>query len=73
LTSVSLATFVLVVTDSVAGLMMKVVWESYARLLYDQAVIAEGSRIKDPAGFAQRINKLLVQNMQNRSKSSDVG
>src|SRR5690606_7360346 len=27
--------------------------EEYARLLYDQAVIAEGSRIKDPAAFAR--------------------
>ncbi|HEY7428117.1 MAG TPA: molecular chaperone HtpG [Gemmataceae bacterium] len=40
--------------------------ESYARLLYDQAVIAEGSRIKDATGFAQRINALLVQSVQNR-------
>jgi molecular chaperone HtpG len=35
--------------------------ESYARVLYDQAVIAEGSRIKDPAAFARRVNELLVQ------------
>jgi molecular chaperone HtpG len=35
--------------------------ESYARLLYDQAVIAEGSKIKDPTAFARRINELLVQ------------
>jgi molecular chaperone HtpG len=42
--------------------------ESYARLLYDQAVIAEGSRIKDPTAFSQRINELLVQSAQNRSQ-----
>ncbi len=35
--------------------------ESYARLLYDQAVIAEGSRVKDPAALARRINELLVK------------
>jgi molecular chaperone HtpG len=35
--------------------------ESYARLLYDQAVIAEGSKVKDPAAFAARINELLVK------------
>ena len=35
--------------------------ESYARLLYDQAVIAEGSKVKDPAAFARRINDLLVR------------
>lgn len=30
------------------------------RLLLDQAVIAEGSKIKDPAGFSQRINVLIA-------------
>lgn len=31
----------------------------YGQLLYDQALIAEGREIKDPAGFAKRINSLL--------------
>ncbi|MFU8780331.1 MAG: molecular chaperone HtpG [Kiritimatiellia bacterium] len=31
------------------------------RLLLDQAVIAEGSKIKDPAAFARRINLLIAQ------------
>jgi molecular chaperone HtpG len=35
--------------------------EKYARLLYDQAVIAEGSKVKDPAAFAQRINELVAK------------
>ena len=35
--------------------------EGYARLLYDQAVIAEGSRVKDPAALAKRINEMLVK------------
>ena len=35
--------------------------EGYARLLYDQAVIAEGSKVKDPIAFARRINELLVK------------
>jgi molecular chaperone HtpG len=35
--------------------------EKYGRLLYDQAVIAEGSKVKDPLAFAQRINDLLVR------------
>jgi molecular chaperone HtpG len=35
--------------------------EKYSRLLYDQAVLAEGSRIKDPVAFAQRVNELLVR------------
>ena len=34
--------------------------ESYGRLLLDQALIAEGSPINDPAGFAKRINALLA-------------
>jgi molecular chaperone HtpG len=35
--------------------------ENYARLLYDQAVIAEGSKVKDPVAFARRVNELLVK------------
>ena len=35
--------------------------EVYAKLLYDQAVVAEGSKVKDPATFAKLINDLLVQ------------
>jgi molecular chaperone HtpG len=35
--------------------------EEYGRLLYDEAVIAEGSKVKDPAAFARRINELLVK------------
>jgi molecular chaperone HtpG len=35
--------------------------EAYGRLLYDQAVIAEGSKVKDPAAFARRVNELLVR------------
>ena len=35
--------------------------EKFCRLLYDQALIAEGSKVKDPLGFAQRLNELLVQ------------
>jgi molecular chaperone HtpG len=35
--------------------------ESFARILYDQAVIAEGSKVKDPLAFARRMNELLVK------------
>jgi molecular chaperone HtpG len=35
--------------------------EQYARLFYDQAVISEGSKVKDPTAFARRINDLLVK------------
>jgi molecular chaperone HtpG len=35
--------------------------ENFARLLYDQAVIAEGSRVKDPTAMARRINDLIAK------------
>ena len=35
--------------------------EIFGRLLYEQAVIAEGSKLKDPAGFARRVNELLAR------------
>ena len=35
--------------------------EDYCRLLYDEAVIAEGARVKDAAAFARRINSLLAK------------
>ena len=41
--------------------------EDYAKLLYDQALIAEGSRIEDPAAFAQRINQLIARGAENAS------
>jgi molecular chaperone HtpG len=35
--------------------------EKYSRILYDEAVLAEGSRLKDPADFARRVNELLAK------------
>ena len=35
--------------------------EAHGRLLHDQAVLAEGSRLADPGDFARRINDLLVK------------
>ncbi|MFC1544766.1 molecular chaperone HtpG [Gemmatimonadota bacterium] len=32
----------------------------WGRLLYEQAVIAEGSRLPDPSAFAERVNSLLL-------------
>jgi molecular chaperone HtpG len=37
--------------------------EVFGRLLYEQAVIAEGSKIKDPSAFAQRINDLMAKDL----------
>ena len=35
--------------------------ENMGRLLHDQAVIAEGSRVADPAAFAKRLNDLIAR------------
>ncbi len=37
--------------------------ERYGRLLYDEALIAEGSRVKDPMGLARTVNELLVKDV----------
>lgn len=34
--------------------------DDFARLLYEQAVIAEGSRVADPVGFGKRVNALIA-------------
>ena len=39
--------------------------EQIGRLIYEQAIIAEGSKLKDPAGFARRMNDLLTKNLGN--------
>jgi molecular chaperone HtpG len=44
--------------------------ESHGRLLYEQAVLAEGSKLQDPASFARRINELLVKDAQLSSKQA---
>ncbi len=33
---------------------------TYAKLLHDQAVIASGAKLEDPAGFAARLNEVLA-------------
>ncbi|HEY1187275.1 MAG TPA: molecular chaperone HtpG [Gemmata sp.] len=36
----------------------------YARLLYEQAVVAEGSKVADPVAFAKRVNDLIARDAQ---------
>ncbi len=43
--------------------------ETYARLLYDQAVLSEGSSIQDPVALARRINELIVRDTQGQPKA----
>jgi molecular chaperone HtpG len=38
--------------------------ETFGRLLLDEALVAEGSKIPDPAGFAKRINDLIEKASQ---------
>ncbi len=38
--------------------------ENYGRLLYEEAVIAEGSKLKDPTAFARRINELIAATLK---------
>jgi molecular chaperone HtpG len=35
--------------------------EKYVRLLYEQAVLGEGSKLPDPVAFARRVNELLAR------------
>jgi len=32
----------------------------WAQLLYEEALLAEGGALEDPAGFVKRVNRLLV-------------
>jgi molecular chaperone HtpG len=39
-----------------------------AHLLYDQAMLAEGGELEDPAGFVRRVNKLIVEGLAAQPK-----
>ncbi|MCX5804633.1 MAG: molecular chaperone HtpG [Proteobacteria bacterium] len=41
--------------------------QEYVRLLYDQALVLEGSRPKDPTAFAHAISKLMIENAEKKS------
>ena len=36
-------------------------FKDWAELLYEQAVLAEGGQLDDPAGFVQRVNRLMLK------------
>jgi molecular chaperone HtpG len=40
-------------------------FDSLAQLLFEQAMLAEGGVLPDPAGFVRRINSMLVEQRQN--------
>ena len=35
-------------------------FDDYASILFDEALLAEGGQIDDPAGFVRRINRLML-------------
>jgi molecular chaperone HtpG len=35
-------------------------FEELAHILFDQALLAEGGQLEDPAAYVARVNKLLV-------------
>jgi molecular chaperone HtpG len=46
--------------------------EDYAHLLYEQAVIAEGSTVDDPTAMAARINRLIARSGPGEEKSEEA-
>ncbi len=38
--------------------------EGYARLLYEQALIGEGTKLSDPSAFAKRVNEIIARDAQ---------
>ena len=36
-------------------------FESLAQIVFDQATLAEGGQLSDPAAYVARLNKLLVE------------
>lgn len=37
------------------------VFKDWATLLFEQAILAEGGQLEDPAGFVQRVNRLMFK------------
>ena len=44
----------------------------YAEMLFDQALLSEGSPLKSPAKFAQRVAAVMAQAAQAKLKDSDI-
>ena len=39
-------------------------FKEWSHILLDQALLAEGGQLEDPASFVQRLNKMLLEMMQ---------
>ena len=44
------------------------VFADLAHVLYDQAMLAEGGELDDPASFVRRVNKLIVEGLSAQPK-----
>jgi molecular chaperone HtpG len=44
----------------VSGVESDEAFKDWAELLFEQAVLAEGGQLEDPAGFVQRVNRLML-------------
>jgi molecular chaperone HtpG len=44
-------------------------FDDWANVLFDQAVLAEGGQLDDPAGFVRRVNQLMLELDAGRSSS----
>jgi HSP90 family molecular chaperone len=42
-------------------------FDDLAQILFDQALLAEGGQLEDPAAYVQRVNRLLVGLSHSRS------
>ena len=36
-------------------------FDDWAAVLFDQALLAEGGQLDDPAGFVKRVNQLMLE------------
>jgi len=45
----------------VSGVESEEEFKDWAELLFEQAVLAEGGQLEDPAGFVQRVNRLMLK------------
>jgi molecular chaperone HtpG len=45
----------------VSGIESDEEFKDWAELLFEQAVLAEGGHLEDPAGFVQRVNRLMLK------------
>lgn len=45
----------------ISGVESEEEFKDWAELLFEQAVLAEGGHLEDPAGFVQRVNRLMLK------------